>query len=73
MIFFATIFFTIYRYLTHIVDEKIGVFRWQPSLYDFEFYEYRVTQKIRIPNIQFGKPTEKNVLYRDENGFIKIS
>ena len=60
-------------YLTHIVDEKIGVFRWQPSLYDFEFYEYKVTQKIRIPNIQFEKPTEKNVLYRDENGFIKIS
>ena len=59
--------------ITENIEQKTGSFRWQPSLHDFEFYEYRVTQKIRIPNIQFGKPIEKNVLYRDENGFIKIS
>ena len=67
------------QYLTHFTEASEtdyytkGCFRWAPSLYDFEFYEYRTTQKIRIPNIQFGKPSESNVLYRDENGFIKIS
>lgn len=47
--------------------------RYLPSLYDFVFYEYKPNQKIIIPNISFGKSAEKNVLYRDENGFIKIS
>ncbi|MGP1440911.1 MAG: hypothetical protein ACTTJ3_09275, partial [Treponema sp.] len=67
------------QYLTHFTEASEtdyytkGCFRWSPSLYNFVFYEYRVTQKIRIPNIQFGKPSERNILYRDENGFIKIS
>lgn len=47
--------------------------RYLPSLYDFVFYEYKPNQKVIIPNISFGKSAEKNVLYRDENGFIKIS
>ena len=47
--------------------------RYLPSLHDFVFYEYKPNQKVIIPNISFGKSAEKNVLYRDENGFIKIS
>lgn len=47
--------------------------RYLPSLHDFVFYEYKPHQKVIIPNISFGKSAEKNVLYRDENGFIKIS
>ncbi|MGP1415418.1 MAG: hypothetical protein ACTTJ6_05750 [Treponema sp.] len=61
------------KHITEEQEERLRAFRWQPSPYDFEFYEYRVSQKIRIPNIQFGKPSESNILYRDENGFIKIS
>ena len=47
--------------------------RYLPSLHDFVFYEYIAKQKVILPNISFGKSAEKNVLYRDENGFIKIS
>ena len=47
--------------------------RYLPSLHDFVFYEYKPRQKVIIPNISFGKSAEKNVLYRDKNGFIKIS
>ena len=47
--------------------------KWQPSQYDAIFYTYNPSQKVIIPNISFGKSSEANVLYRDENGFVKIS
>ena len=46
---------------------------YRTSLYDFSFYTYNPSQRVIIPNIDFGKASISNVLYRDENGFVKIS
>jgi len=47
--------------------------RYETSSYSFAFYDYIPKQKIYLPNISYGKPTQQGVLYRDENGFLKIS
>ena len=47
--------------------------RYETSPYSFAFYDYIPKQKIYLPNISYGKPTQQGVLYRDENGFLKIS
>ncbi len=60
-------------YITWLNNNSNDRGHYLPSLHDFVFYEYKPNQKIIIPNISFGKSVEKNVLYRDENGFIKIS
>ncbi|MGP1445827.1 hypothetical protein [Treponema sp.] len=48
-------------------------YAYRVSLHDFQFYTYSPAQQVLMPNIKFGKPTEHNLLYRDENGFLKIS
>ena len=40
---------------------------------DFAFYTYARSQIVTMPGVSFGKTSTPNVLYRDENGFIKIS
>ena len=63
-------------YITHYTEKDEGggrPFRWAPSLFDFSFYTYNPSQKVIIPHVSFGKADIPNVLYRDENGFIKIS
>ena len=47
--------------------------KYKTSLYNFTFYDYIPSQKIIFPNISYGKTSINGVLYRDENGFLKIS
>ena len=54
-------------------ERRVGWQAYRPCRYNFYFYTYTPSQKVIIPNISFGKASEKNVLYRDKNGFIKIS
>ena len=54
-------------------DENKGWAAYRPSQYDFAFYTYNPSQTVMIPNISFGKASTPNILYRDENGFVKIS
>lgn len=54
-------------------ERRVGWQVHRPCRYNFYFYTYTPSQKVIIPNISFGKASEKNVLYRDKNGFIKIS
>ena len=54
-------------------EKRAGWQAYRPCRYNFDFYTYIPSQKVIIPNISFGRAAEKNVLYRDKNGFIKIS
>ncbi|QUY18389.1 LamG domain-containing protein [Treponema vincentii] len=54
-------------------DESKGWAAYRASQYDFAFYTYNPSQTVMIPNISFGKASTPNILYRDENGFVKIS
>lgn len=61
------------RYITNLDEDGYGSAKWWPSQQNATFNTYNPSQKVIIPNISFSKPPEQNVLYRDENGFIKIS
>ena len=61
------------RYITNLDEDRYGSAKWWPSQQNATFNTYNPSQKVIIPNISFSKPPEQNVLYRDENGFIKIS
>ena len=61
------------QYLQHYDKDKNFTAKWWPSQYNATFNTYNPSQKVEIPNISFSKPSEQNVLYRDENGFVKIS
>ena len=61
------------RYVTNLNEDRYGSAKWWPSQQNATFNTYNPSQKVIIPNISFSKPPEQNVLYRDENGFIKIS
>ena len=62
--------------LPHLTEKDENNYGWaayRPSQYNFAFYSYNPSQTVIIPNISFGKASTPNVLYRDENGFVKIS
>ena len=61
------------QYLQHYDKDENFTAKWWPSQYNATFNTYNPSQKVEIPNISFSKPSEQNVLYRDENGFVKIS
>ena len=48
---------------------------WKPRKadYNFTFYSYTPKQKIYFSAVDYKKPNEANVIYKDENGFLKIS
>ena len=60
-------------HLTEKDEDNYGWAAYRPSQYNFAFYSYNPSQTVIIPNISFGKASTPNVLYRDENGFVKIS
>ena len=59
--------------MTSLDNDDGGRVRWRPSQYNATFNTYNPSQIVKIPNISFSKPSEANILYRDENGFVKIS
>lgn len=62
------------EYNKEITDPEDDLyFHWHPSEYNFRFFRYVSPQKVIIPNIRFGRSSEPNELYRDEDGFVKIS
>lgn len=60
---------TIIDHNTEIYD----VIAYRPSAYNFTFNSYIPKQKIYFPAVSYGKPSEAGVIYKDENGFLKIS
>ena len=61
------------QYLDHLNKDDGRNAKWWPSQHNAIFNTYNPSQRVEIPNISFSKPLEKNILYRDENGFVKIS
>ena len=60
-------------YLTWYEDDSAGISKWVSSQQNATVNTYNPSQIVEIPNITFSKPSKKNILYRDENGFVKIS